>query len=304
VNLEEIKDYALQLIDEYSSNGEIISELDNADELNKMTNLANDALTQLARYDRIPAVYRISNNPPDNLLGKYDSFDMVQYDGTDLTYSATGAKSYYFQVDMPCTVYVEEETSADNWAILKTIIVPDGTATYTEYRGNITPSDSSNSVRLRFTGEYPFTTRFRALYKYSYPTDDDVPSYEPYIYRDLPSDFWKLNKIIYQSDTRTHDIFMDYYIQNKQIALNRFYDGSFEIYYWKIPDKLSDNADVPEIQEINHYGIAEYIAGKVLISRGEVGKGTLLINMFEARKQEIQGVEDGEYTTIANMLGW
>lgn len=304
MNLKQIKDLALKIMDDYSQNGVVVSEGENADILNKMTDFANDALSQLAKYDRIPAEFSISNHPPDNLLGKYEPFEVDKFTGTDLIYSATGAKSYYFQVDGPCTVYIEEETAEDTWVVLDTITVPDNTKQYIEYKGLINASSPENKVRLRFTGNYPFTVRYKALYAYSFPSADDVPSYEPFVSFDLPNDFWKRNKVIYQTDLQPYENFADYKIKNNKFIVNRFYEGNFIIHYWKRPTKLSDDADVPEISEENHYLIAQYVAAMVLISQREFSAGGLLLNKFEAGKEEIIGVEDADFHEIDNALGW
>lgn len=189
MNLKQIKDLALKLTNEYSVNGTVISEGENADELNKMIDFANDAQMQLAKIDRIPA---------------------------------------------------------------------------------------NTEIQL----------------------SENIMSY------DLPSDFWTLDKIFIKDDSNFTD-FSDFEILNKKIVLHNSYDNTYtlDVYYYKYPTELSDDANVPEISAESHYLIATYIAAMVLISRGDFSQGGLLLNKFEAGKEDIIGLESGQ-STISNVMGW
>lgn len=303
MNLGQIKDLALKLTDDYSQNGVVTPEGENADLINKMADFANDALSQLAKYDRIPAEHHISHYPPTNLLGTYEPFEVTKFTDADIKFSATGARSYYFQVDSDCTVYIEEETSEDTWETLDTLNIA-GISKFTAYKGLITPSSTDNKVRLRFTGTYPFNIRYVALYETTYASADDVPSYEPYVSHDLPSDLWKVNKVVLQTDLQPFENFNDYKIKNKKFIFNRFYEGNIVIHYWKRPTKLSEDTDEPEISPENHYLIAQYVAAMVLISQREFNAGGLLLNKFEAGKEEIIGIADEDFKTIDDVMGW
>lgn len=301
MNLGEIKDMALQLIDEYSSNGELISDAENADVLSKMTNLANKAQAELSKVARIEAVHSFTQKGIENLLGTYATWDIVQYTpDEELYFDGDGAKAYYFEVDGPGTVYIEEVGGST----LATITVPDTVTTFTAYKGLVSPSSDTAKVRMRFAGDYVYNTKNRALYPYTFPSADDVPQWKAYNEYDLPSDFWEISKLIRIGDTRRLENFRNYQITKKKLYLNRFEEGEFRLYYWKKPTLLSDDTDVPEIPEEYHYLIAHYVAAMVLIARGETSKGTLLLNVYETDKYAISDPEPEAFATVQDVIGW
>ena len=302
MNLGQIKDMALQLIDEYSSNGELISGADNADVLNKMTNLANAAQAQISEFAKIRAVHEIVQYPINNLLG--ESYDIHQHTGEDLEYeSDTPAKAYYFEVDGEATVYVEELSSG--WQVLETINVPGTVAGFTAYKGLINASNPNNKTRLRFSGSYPYNTRNRALYEFAFSSADKVPAYQEEVKYDLPSDFWQLENILFLStNSKRFTEFIHYTFRDGTLFIPRSFKGEFRVNYFKKPVALVEDADVPEIDSKYHHLIAQYVAAMVLVSRGETSKGTQLRNFYEVELYRINGDDGSGPGYIKDAIGW
>ncbi|MDP4117664.1 MAG: hypothetical protein Q8873_00525 [Bacillota bacterium] len=243
MTLAQAKVKAIKLINQYSSSGEITPSTDGTqlDFTLRMNDLADDAQKEIARFVKMPAVYSITQWPDENLLG-ITAFDMERYEpDKTVEKTATGAKAYYFEVDRPGTVYIEEEISGV-WTVLKTITVT-GITKFTGYKGNLTLTSAANSVRMRFTGSYPYTIRNRAFFKNNYSTDNDVPTYKPFIPYTLPDDFLEFNKIMQWYDQRQYEAFTgDYrFTGKKTIEINWFQSGQFDIHYYKLPATIDEN---------------------------------------------------------------
>jgi hypothetical protein len=182
-------------------------------------------------------VYQITQNPIPNLLGLLQGFDIVQYlPGEDKTIQATGAKSFYFEMDNVGTALVKV-----NGATVQTI---NNTAKkqFTAYKGNITATSTDN-VTITFTGSYPYNIRNTALYAYNFATNDDVPDYTPYVAYPMPEDFMEFDSIIIRSDPRVYEQYNAYkWEKNKRAILNYYDKGSFDIHYFKYPATISETA--------------------------------------------------------------
>lgn len=285
MNLGEAKVRAIQLINEYSNNGQLISPSSGnyQDYALRMPGLANDAQMEIARYIKISAVYSISQPQIPNLLGIHNGWDIDLYlpDQGDKVYSAVGAKSFYVEVDRPCTILLKEGAN-----ILKQIDVS-GITKFTAYKGNITPSSSTATVTMTITGNYPVQIKNRALFAYSFPTDDDVPTYQPYVPYDMPEDYMGFEKVMRAYDQRQLMEWNDYkQLKNgKTIAINWFLNGQFDIYYFKRPTAITDSTPDTyefEIDEEAQVLIPYYMGGHVIMSERQ-DIGVALINEYNKR---------------------
>jgi len=302
MNLAEIRDLALSLANSFSADGEPLPLSDTADFRLAFNAFLNTAQNKFAEKDKIEAVYPITQNPIPNLLNVYSSFNIVQHLEADIEVSAIGAKSYYFEVDGNCVVYLEESISGV-WTNLATLTIV-GISGFTEYKGLITPSSTTNIVRMRFTGPYPFNIRRTALYGYTFASSSDVPKFQPYIKYPLPSDYVSMNKVVQNSDDRLHATLIDYSIEKKNIVINYYYIGSFDVLYFKRPAKLVIDTDEPEIQEQNHAYLAYFAAGTWLFSTGSQQNGLVLLNQFDSFLTEIRPTIDEQNGTIENFSNW
>lgn len=297
MNLGEVKEKVIKLINEYSNNGTLIPKTKGnyQDYVLRVPDLSNDAQMEIARFIKIPAVHSLTQYPIQNLLGMHAGFDMEQYlPGIDKTYSAIGAKSYYFEVDRPCTVYVEV-----NGISVKQIDVAD-ILKFTGYKGNIDSGDN-DTVQLRFTGDYPYVIRNRALFQYKFQTDDDVPTYKAYVPYELPDDYMELDKIYRWYDQRQYTVLPgDYKLTGrKTVELNWFTNGQFDIHYFKLPtviDASTDDSYEFEVEIQAQYLIPYYAAAIVVMDENQA-IGTLLLNQYQNRLANLSG------TYTANTIG-
>lgn len=240
MNLGESKARALSLMAEYSIDGTLIPDGENADYLNRMNRFADIAQKEISQVKKIHAVHTISQNPIKSQFGLLQGFDIEQHLSQDIIYQTVGSKSFYFEVDGVATVYLEEN-NAGAWQQLKKI---DNTTKgkFTAYKGNVSLTSASNHVRIRFSGNYVYNIRNRALFEYTFPTDADVPNYKPYIPYQMPTDFMELNNVIHHQDNRQYRDMIDYKWEGKRtFVVNYYLKGSFDIHYYKYPTTIDQN---------------------------------------------------------------
>lgn len=302
MNLSEIRDLAYKLANTYSADGQLIPLSDNADARLAMTDFINTGYYKSLQFTPVEAVYSITQKSIPNLLNMYSSFNLVQHLDTDYTVTATSAKSYYFEVDKDCVVYIEEIISGV-WTTLSTITVT-GITSFTEYKGLITASNVANDIRIRFSGNYPYNIRRTALYYYSFASANDVPKFKPYVNYPLPGDYISLNKIVVNGDDREHSTLIDYGIEKKNLVLNYFYSGSFDVHYFKRPDPLVLDTDIPETPIEGHSYLAYFSSGSWLFSTGQQAQGLTLINQYDSFMTESTPTIDEQNGTIENFNNW
>jgi hypothetical protein len=310
MTLGEAKRKALKLLNEYSTNGTPIPPTNGSykDYELRMNDVANDAQMEIARFIKIPAVYSITHYPPENLLGLHAGFKIEQYlPGNDKEYVGTGARSYSFEVDRPSTIYIEECVNGV-WTQLNEIIATN-ISSFTVFKGNLTISDPNNPVRLRFTGSYPYLIRHRALFKYNYPSDEEVPTYKAFVPYELPDDYMEFDKILRWYDDRQYQpLTGDYRLTGKKtIEINWFLTGQFDIHYFKLPSVIDDNTSDDYEFEIDLQAqnlIPYYMAAHVGFDEKQT-VSTFLQNQYENKLANLSnGSIQSQIGSIIDTKGW
>lgn len=313
----------LALLDEYDTDGVIQT---TADVTVKIREFTNKAMIDLATSNaRIPGEKYIVQAPVKNEV-TYDTSSIITFKpgDSDISISLLNAKACYFEIIGPATVVIEETADGVTYSTLETITVSSSVTTFTEYRRLITPSLSTNTVRLRFTGSYIFYLRNYILYPYAWSTAAEVQQHRPYFIYDLPTDFLELNYVMVKKNTRQYIPYKDYIIRpDKKISFNR-YDAPVEflVHYWRYPTlftytgiEVTDDAMVYGIDSANStYRISDeaalivpnYVAGYIFMSEGVSGLsiGLTLLNLYEAKKANIIGYKIGFSNKVENVSGW
>jgi hypothetical protein len=304
MNLGLAKTKALQYMKEYSNNGSLISAAQNADYNLTFNNAADTAQKKIATIKPILAMYSFSQNPIKNQLGLLQGFDIVQFLDTDYVLTqAAGSKSYYFEVDRQCTVYIEEQINGV-WTILSTIIVPSTVTSFTPFKGLITPSSTSNQVRIRFSGSYPFNIRNRFLCQYTFPTANDVPDYTPYVKYAMPANFMKLKGIVHRTDPRVYEHMSDYYWEGKRtLVVNYYYTGSFDVEYHKYPATIdSTTPDTYEFEvDIEACEAIPYFMGAMALVDENPTISTTLMNLYQSELGNLDQLTTGVSTMTLSL---
>ena len=290
---------------EYSVDGVPIPDGENADYLNRMNRFADTAQKELSQVKKIHAVFNISHNPIKPQQGLLQGFDLKQYlPGTDLIDIYPGSRAYYFEVDNVADIYIEENVNGV-WTTLKTI---NNTVKgqFTAYKGLINASNTTNQVRLRFSGNYVYNIRNKALYAYPFPTDADVMDYRPYVKYDMPSDFMELKKVIQQTDPRMYKEMIAYYWEGKRTFVLNYYDtGSFDIHYYRYPtsiDAITPDTYEFEIDTEAQEAIPFFIAGHCLMDEN-ANLAIQLLNEYQTKLSRLYMSDDFGITTITQNYG-
>jgi hypothetical protein len=232
----EAKELFLTILDEATKKGVKLPATKNADYRDKFDKFLNEAQIYIAGLVKIPAVFTVTHNPIP-IQGNLTSHNTIQYlPGTDRVFTNVGTKAYYFEMDNIGTV-----TIAVNGVTVKTI---ENTVKrkYTAYKGN-TGAESTDTVVITFTGEYPYNIKNIAPYAYKFPTDDDVPVFDQYVGYDMPSDFMSFDTVTLRTDPRMYELYKAFkWENNKRVILEYYKTGSFDIHYYKYPATIAVDA--------------------------------------------------------------
>lgn len=210
---------------------EIVVDESTEDYIAGMPYAANEGLLRLVTAGKFITKSIVLNHMPSkNLLP-----DSGIVNG-NVSFSADGAKSYYFQYSGIGTATISGGNSE--------VTIPiDSYGTYTEFKGNY-PNDSNSKVTITFHSDYPSSVKDIALYGSLFPTDEDVPKYGKYIkydLKELAKDFYNLfdNSISYE----TKGVYLnttDYYRESDHVlVLPADMPGMYTIFYHAYPEELT-----------------------------------------------------------------
>lgn len=229
----------LQYIREKTNKGQLIDVSKIADYSIGHDEMLDTVQKEIAQYVKIPAVFHVTQNPIVSQIGLLQGFDIQQIlPGKSKSYTYTGTKSYYFEMDNIGTVTIDINGTVAT-TINNTI-----KGTFTEYRLHTGAADT-DTVTITFSGDYPYNIRNIAPYAYAFPTDDDIPKYQPYITYDLPEDFYQFDTVVMKGDPRVYKIYTELKWENNNKAILNYYStGSFDIHYFRYPKTIP--ADAPD----------------------------------------------------------
>lgn len=311
-----IKDNTLRLIDEYSSRGVAQALSKTADYNFKIQSLVNSATYDLASTTaKLPAVFYIMHNPIQNRLSDDTSSIKTHIPGTDFSITLTSAGACFFEAIGPATIVIEESADGITYTNIETITVASTVVNFTEYRRLISPSASTNTIRLRFTGDYIYSFRNYILYQYTFPDEDSIQQHKPYFEIDVPSDFLDINSVFIKRDSRQYLPYSNYNISpgpTKKFSYNS-YEGpmELEVNYWRKPtlltftqDDTTDRALSIDLTDEAALIIPWNSAGEILKSEGKLAEGTLLINQFEVKKNNLITDKTGYQGITITPYGW
>lgn len=237
MNLARMRVKTLQVMREYSNNGEINANSVNLDYLLSLNNFFDTAQKDIAQTKKIKRVYPFSQYSVMSGLGEGSGFDMIRKVDDEQEMTLVGATSYVFSTDNTSTIYVEENISG-TWTELD-VITNTTKGSFTQYKGLITASDSNNEIRVRFSGAYAYNITNYALFDEPFETVNDIPDFAPDVEYSLPSNFYKLDKVFVSKNGKYQEYTSYKFTPDKKIRINYFETGNFEVHYDAMP------ADIP-----------------------------------------------------------
>ena len=312
MNYKELKEHTLQLLNKYSTRGKELAPTKTADIRLKIENFINTELMDLATTTgklRASKTYVIK--PIYNELSRDTSSIKTHLPGQDFAIELPGAKSYFFEVQGPATVTVDE--FADGvWVNLETIAIAETVPEFTEYKGLITASSDTCRVRLNFSGNYIYNYRYYVLYPYTFPAEEDVQQHRPFFLYDLPADYLDTENVMIRRDQRQWVPCVGYIldIANRRIGLNRYQEGEVILNYYREPVLIAitgvdevDDAQIIDATPDGAYALALGVASLVT-AKNDPAASAYFNNLFEVKKANMLSGE-GMYTqAIISVNGW
>lgn len=306
MNLGQLKSKVLKLIAEYSNNGVLIAQQKNADYLKRVIDIANDGLMEIVTTaKRKSKTIKIAQNPINPVAGLMSGFDIITFSGTDITNNVgMNATAYYFEVDNTATIYIEEEYPAGVWNVLQAI---NNTVkgSYTAYKGLINGTSGRNR-RIRFSGQYIYNIKNRALFNVPFETVTDVPDYVPYKFYELPADFYMLKDIKVET-LRNITAIQDFYNEaQKTLRLNYYYSNQIDINYYAYPEQIPDDAvDTYEL-DIDPLGanVLAYYVASIVKNDEDVTMSTVFQNMYETKLARLSNQDLYSSSEIISINNW
>lgn len=278
---------ARALIDDFNTGGTINSATD--PDMQELTlnglRFLNMGVGEIYEDSRSFKEVSIVNKIIPNLLGDLNQFDIVDFIGEDQPYpingnGVVGAKSYFFTLDCDATVLIQEYNGT--WNTLETLnLTP---TEETDYKGTITPTDSSYPIQLVFSGTTHYRHFNRCLYSYPFKADK-IPDFKPWVEYEMPDDFGELDKIVKQYPQRQYASDADYKWEGrKTLVVNYFFEGTLKVIYKPIPVTISDiNDEVEVYNPTAQQFLRFFVAAKLATTENPD-----LVNFFEGKANEMK----------------
>ena len=302
--VQNIWDSVLALIDSFTEDGVAISQADNIDVEKKFFQFINTEQRELWKQNRITKTIEIISKPPKNRIN--NGYQLLDFTGTTQYYPSedgtTNVNGYSIQVNAEAsdnaTITLQERVGGA-WSDLVTI-TPTGITEITTYKGVLTVT--GDRVRIKVDGSQHFLHQNRALWEYLYKADS-VPTYEPWVKYDLPSDFHQADMVVNEFPVGQYDSMRNYKLENyRDFYYNIEYEGTIRITYHPIPTTLTAFTDELEIDDI----LAETMVYGIVAKLGFY-ENPDLVNWAEGRRQESKldaAVNDAEGAdVIVNYYG-
>ena len=270
-----------------------------------MPQACNEALQMLATVGKfLVGKKTFVIEPLENLLSATDK-DFVLSDSR-VTFTANGARSYYFRATKGVTVNV----SVDG-VLQDTITCED--ENYSPYKGLIS-NESKGNVSLEFYSLYPAHIKNIALYSATFASADDVPVNEEvvrYNLKDLIEDFYQIyagEVYIERKGKPEYLSASEYYVEaNDTIVFRTDRPGLYTVYYKKYAQEITkatpDDYDLPLDPEVA-VTIPLYIASQ-LYKDDDNSLAATYRNEWETAFDRLkQKVEVGRREEFSGESGW
>jgi len=309
----EIRRSVLKLLDDYSSRGNVLAPIKVADYGYKIQQVCNESIMELASTTaKLPKTLLIPHNPIKN--SPYDDTSSIRQHIPSIDYSIVlgNAKSISLESTGPATIVIEETSDGTTYTPLETITIESSVTTFVEYKRLISPSLPTNTIRLRFTGDYLYLFRNFVLYPYSFPDEASIPSHSPWRRIETPADFLDLNYVEIRRDARQ---FLPYTNLIKTPENELFFnnlEGPSEllIHYWRKPNLLTftgvevtdDELEI-DLRDDASLIIPYNVAGTIQNSE-ETGKGDGYLKKYTEKRLNLISSASSQTGTFSNLFSW
>jgi len=249
----EIYNKILSMLDQYTEDGVNIAEEDNIDIEKKVIVLTDMAQKEMWKLNKNKKQIEITNKPDENRLGLLSNMRLIDFEGKTQYYPSTdgidNVQGYSIQVtegasDNATITY--QELIAGVWTDL-VVLNPTGIDTLTTYKGVLNITSTTNPVRVKIEGTEHFLHTNRALWKMKYKANL-VPTYEPWVKYDLPTDFNTVDMVVEEFPDRQYSQSANYKIENyRDFYYNFYFEGNLRVTYLPIPTTITSLDDELQI---------------------------------------------------------
>lgn len=302
VTAQEVFNLCMDFADERDSTN-IINPTNTQDYLVRTPGILTALQNELIKAGDMYKTFEISNKPSTNMIGYSSGFDILEYQGVELIKEAQGiVKAYYFEVDGPATVYVEDYNGS--WNTLATITVPDTVTSFTPYKGVVVPTSGATKSRLRFTGDYRYLITNYAMFAIPFKPDR-VPDYRPWVKKQMPDDFKSVDQIIKEVAQRQYVKDNFYKFEGRRdLYINYYEEGNLRIIYRPIPAPIINMTDTLSVDDVTARTLLPYGLGMELFK----GEDEDMYKHFKSRYQELKAFtivpQPVSEELIADVYGW
>lgn len=285
VTARSIYNKMLAMLDNYTEDGALIGDSENADLIQKAIVFIDQYQKETWQHNKFTKQVEITTKPPVNQLGNDTNFDVIDFEGDPQYYPSergvTNVQGYSVQVDGDCSITIQEQVNGV-WTNLVSLM-PSGINTLTTYKGTLTVSDTSNPVRMVLDGTTHYRHINRALYKYLYQSDK-VPTYTPWVPYDLPDDFQTIDMVVEEFPVAQYSQAAAYKLENyRDFYYNINFDGRIRITYKPIPPTVTSIDDELFIDDITAQGLVYDLAAKIAFYENPD-----VVNYAEGRRLEMK----------------
>ena len=262
VTAQQVFENSMDLMDKRSTTGQIDA-AKTARYKVRVPNILTQWQLELAKNGDLYSTYEISNMPIANSLGLLNGFDIKEFIGIDLPFECNlVAKAYYFEVDGPGIVYIEDFTT--QWNILATITVDNTVKSFKPYKGIVTPTTGATKSRMRASGTYYYRIVNRALFSIPFQADR-IPNYRPWIPFKMPDDFKSVETIINEYPDRQYTKDSATKFEGKILYINYYYVGNVRIVYKPVPIPITVLTQTLQVDDVTAEGAAYFLASHLML---------------------------------------
>ena len=274
---------------------------------------ANRAILQVNSIRPAISSYMINHRPLKNLIAA-ETFSPVEC-SSELCFTATGAKSYYFEADGKGSVYIER-LNGDEWEIIGEVSLS-SSGIFRAYKGFIKKDGEfvSGPVRLRFVGEYLYYVKCVAMYAYIYSeSENDIPTYGalvPYDLSSLTDDFLSLECPPIKAESDLTILNRGYFLDGQSTLLFPYDSkGCFKVLYRRRPRSLENigaaEDDTTEIDlDTELCALLPLLVASYLWLEDEPDMASYYLTLYRERAADIERrIDDLSPTVIKSVNGW
>lgn len=311
----QIRSSTLKLLDEWSSRGAIQAAKKVADYGFKIQQIVNESIYELASTTaKLPKTLIIPHNPIKNSLSDDTSSIKQHLSGVDFSITLVNGKSCFFEATYPGEIVLEESSDGVTYSTIETITVPSTTESFAEYKRLITPTLSTNTIRLRFTGDFVYMFRNYIIYQYSFPTEASVQQHRPFWTIDAPTDFLDLNYVEIKRDARQYVPYSNMIKTPENQLLFNSYDfpSEFLVHYWRKPTLLTftdiqatDDAMLIDLRDDAALIIPYNAAGTIMNSENQTEHpGDSFLKKYTEKRMNLISSTASHIASSVNLFNW